>query len=168
MNDCLKAPLDKGQIYLDFHGKVSGYVRGKVADTYEAEDVVSSVFMKVYGRLDTFDINRASLSTWIYTITRSTVVDYYRKKKTNVEFADYMSLEEMGGSYGNDEEALDKLAEALLHLKEKERDVIVLHYYKGYTLKAIAEMMKMSYVNAKVLHKKALNCLYEQMQNKCN
>ena len=42
----------------------------------------------------------------------------------------------------NGEEILDQLAEALLKLKEKERDLIVLHYYKGYTLKRGAEMME--------------------------
>ncbi len=57
------------------------------------------------------------------------------------------------------DDALDALAEALLTLKEKERDLIVLHYHKGYTLKAVADMMGMSYINAKVIHKKALTAL---------
>ena len=54
---------------------------------------------------------------------------------------------------------LDALADALLALKEKERDLIVLHYYMGHTLKIAAEMMGMSYINAKVIHKKALTGL---------
>ena len=57
------------------------------------------------------------------------------------------------------DDALDSLADALLALKERERDLIVLHYYTGYTLKEVAEMMGMSYINAKVIHKKALENL---------
>ena len=34
---------------------------------------------------------------------------------------------------------------------------------RGYTLKAIAEMMGMSYINAKVIHSKALAFLREKM-----
>ena len=56
-------------------------------------------------------------------------------------------------------EALDTLADALMSLKEKERDLIVLHYYENHTLKTVAEMMGMSYINAKVIHKKALTGL---------
>ena len=57
------------------------------------------------------------------------------------------------------DDALDSLADALLALKEKARDLIVLHYYTGHTLKETAEMMGMSYINAKVIHKKALESL---------
>ena len=57
------------------------------------------------------------------------------------------------------DDALDSLAEALLALKERARDLIVLHYYTGHTLKTVAEMMGMSYINAKVIHKKALESL---------
>jgi len=57
------------------------------------------------------------------------------------------------------DDALDSLADALLALKERERVLIVLHYYTGHTLKEVAEMMGMSYINAKVIHKKALESL---------
>ncbi len=57
------------------------------------------------------------------------------------------------------DDALDSLADALLALKEKARDLIVLHYYTGHTLKTVAEMMGMSYINAKVIRKKALAAL---------
>ena len=54
---------------------------------------------------------------------------------------------------------LDTLADALMTLKTRERDLILLHYYKGLTLKEVAEKMGMSYINAKVIHKKALSGL---------
>lgn len=37
--------------------------------------------------------------------------------------------------------------------------LILLHDYKGMTLKAVADKMGMSYINAKVIHKKALSSL---------
>jgi len=57
------------------------------------------------------------------------------------------------------DDALDSLADALLALKERERVLIVLHYYPGHTLQEVAEMMGMYYINAKVIHKKALESL---------
>ena len=147
--------------YLDYRDKVAAYIRGKVNDHHEAEDLVSQVFLKVFQKWDSFDETKASLSTWIYTITHNTVVDYYRSRRVLTQYADYMDFEDFAAPEVDDR--LDLLADALLALKEKERDLIILHYYKGYKLKEVAEMMGMSYINAKVMHKKALNRLREKL-----
>jgi len=54
------------------------------------------------------------------------------------------------------EESLDALANALENLEERERDLVLLHYYKNKSLKEIAVIMGMSYSNTRVIHKKAL------------
>ena len=149
--------MDAGQIYEEFQSKVRAYVRGRIQDPHDAEDLVSAVFTKVVQRLDTYDPAKASVSTWVYTITRNTVTDYFRTRRSMIALEDYMLDEEPAIDLTDD--ALDNLAEALLSLKERERDLIVLHYYSGYTLKTVAEMMDMSYINAKVIHQKALNGL---------
>lgn len=153
-------------IYPEYADKVSAYVRGKIANPHEAEDVTSSVFLKVYQKLDTFDPTKASLSTWIYTITRNTVTDYFRQQRLQLEYTEHTDAElnELSAPQGNGEEQLELLADALLALKERERDLILLHYYKSYTLKRVAEMWGMSYINAKVIHKKALNNLRDKMK----
>ena len=42
---------------------------GKVTNRHDAEDLVSDVFLKAYEKYPTFDADRASVSTWLYTIT---------------------------------------------------------------------------------------------------
>lgn len=61
------------QIYLQYHDKVRAYVRGKNQDPHDVEDIVSAVFMKIVQKLDSYDPAKASVSTWVYTITRNTV-----------------------------------------------------------------------------------------------
>lgn len=148
------------EIYLEYADKVSAYARGKVDNPHEAEDLVSTVFLKVYRKLDTFDETKASLSTWIYTITRNTVADYYRTRRIH---ASYDEVYEMPAPE-QDRDVLDTLADALMTLNERERDLILLHYYKGLTLKEAADKMRMSYINAKVMHKKALSGLSSYFQ----
>ncbi len=145
------------QLYRDYYSKVSAYVSGKLDNRHDAEDLVSTIFLKAYAKWDAYDPAKASLSTWIYTIAHNAVIDYYRGRKTMVEYADYMEAEEFAAE--EPDEHLEQLADALMNLKEKERDLLILHYYKGYTLKKVAEMMGMSYINAKVIHKKALGNL---------
>ena len=148
--------MDAEQIYEEFQPKVRAYVRGKIQDPHDVEDLVSAVFMKIVQKLDSYDPMKASVSTWVYTITRNTVTDHFRTRRTLVALEDYM-VDEQPEELTDD--ALDSLADALLALKERERDLIVLHYYTGHTLKETAEMMGMSYINAKVIHKKALESL---------
>ena len=145
------------QMYAEFYPKVSAYVRGKVANPHDAEELVSTVFLKAMQKLNSYDPAKASLSTWVYTITRNTVTDFFRTHRTMTALEDYMAWEDTASDLSDD--ALDALADALLALKAKERDLIVLHYYKGHTLKVVAEMMGMSYINAKVIHQKALTGL---------
>ena len=150
------------RLYLDYHGRVSAYVRGKIGDPHEAEDVVSAVFVKAMERLRTYDEGRASLSTWIYTITRSAVADYYRARRLHGEYMEYMdAVPDISAEEDDSQALLARLAEGLGALRENERDVIILHYHKGLTLKRAAELLGMSYINAKVLHKTALNRLRE-------
>ena len=142
-------------IYLAYHDKVSAYIRGKVENHHDAEDLVSQVFEKVYGKLNTFDETKASLSTWIYTITRNVVTDYYRTRRIHASYDEAYELP----APEKDRDELDTLADALMTLRARERDLILLHYYKGLTLKEVAAKMGMSYINAKVIHKKALSGL---------
>ena len=46
--------------------------------------------MKVVENIDKFDEQKASFSTWIYTIARNTVIDYYRKAKIESDIDDYV------------------------------------------------------------------------------
>ncbi len=149
----------KTQIYKDYHGKVLGYLRNQVNNTDTAEDIAADVFLKVYEKIDTFDDSKSSLSTWIFTITRNKLTDFYRTRRVMPEvpetFAAPISLEDDVCS----ESELETLADALESLDTRERDIIVLRYYSGMTLKEIAEKMNISYAYVKVLQNKALSQL---------
>jgi len=138
--------MDAGQINKEYQPKVRAYLYGKIQDPHDAEDFVSAVFVKVVQKLDSFDPAKASVSTWLDTIPRNTVTDYFRSRRSMVAFEDDMPDESPAAELTDD--LLDSLADALMSLKEKERDRIVLHYYSGHTLKETAELMGMSYINA--------------------
>jgi len=155
---------DHDSLYRDYKEKVTAYVRGRIESEYDVEDIVSTVFLKVYQKIDSFDESKASLSTWIYTITRNTVIDYFKKRKIHIEFLDEIAADTLPDDSLVDNGLLEDLADALETLSERERDLIILHYYKGYTLKRISEMMGMSYINVKLIHTKALSMLRLNMR----
>ena len=153
------------QVYLDYKDRVYGYIITKVANPHDAEDLLSYIFLNIYQKLDQYDSTKASLSTWIYTITHNQVCNYYRSKARQGHMADAEEIAEL--SDGTEpfietlikEEELEALAIALERLPERERDVIILRYYHGYTPAEVAAHMKISYSNAKFLQHRAIGML---------
>ena len=78
----MNAAAEKEKLYTEYRDKVMGYIFGKLQNRHDSEDLVSEVFLKVCEKYDCFDQSRASVSTWIYTITRNTVIDYFRTRRT--------------------------------------------------------------------------------------
>lgn len=153
------------QIFKDYHDKVLHLIYGKINNYTLAEDLTSEVFLKVYSKLDTFDETKASISTWIYRIAQNTVIDYFRTRKVYSEVPEEIAQESEIDDEILNNETLDALADALTELPERDRDLIILHYYHGLTLKEAAEKIGMSYSNAKLVHNKSLVVLERLMKD---
>lgn len=145
----------KEQLYRDYHGKVYGYIRSKINSIQDAEDLAADVFLKIYEKIDSFDESKASLSTWIYTITRNTLTDYFRTRKVFSEIPETLDDNTSVEDDICNAEMLEHLAKALESLDERERDIIILRFYSGKTLKEITTQMGISYAYGKVLQNKA-------------
>jgi RNA polymerase sigma-70 factor, ECF subfamily len=80
-----------------------------VGSADSAEDLTQEVFIKVYRTLDSFDSEKASLNTWITTVTRNLLVDHFRKTKYD------RATDSLDTAPGEDEERQsigDKLADS--------------------------------------------------------
>lgn len=157
----LRENIEFERIYDEYKGKVKGYVHSRVSNVHDAEDLVSEVFVKVLKGLSGFDENKASISTWIYTITRNTVTDYFRKAKCFCELSDVLLGDDDIDGKILCEETLVQLANALESLSQRERDIIILRYYGEKTLKEISGMTDISYSYIKLIHAEALKKLRE-------
>ena len=147
---------DMTAIYNEYHDRVMGYICAHLHSRADAEDLCQDVFMKVYAKLESFDPGKASISTWIYSITRNSVIDYYRCNRTFVEMDE--ELPEDGGIDDEmiNDETLEELAAALEKLPFQLREIIVLRYYDGLKLTDIAKQKNLSYGAVKLRHAKAL------------
>ena len=154
-------------IYTQYCDKVSRFARSKIHYPNDVEDIVQTVFLKVYSNLDQYDETKASLSTWIYTITHNTVYDYLKDKRDHpvLELIDNTvdSAEEPNDSILNNE-ALEELAYALEKLPQNQRDIIILLYYKNLDRRKVAEMFGMTYGQLRYLHDKAIKRLGELLR----
>lgn len=155
--------IDWEAVYKDYEKKVRAYIRSRVGNPEDIDDLCSEVFLSVMKARETFSGEPRAISSWIYMITKRTVAMFYRKFRIVDEIPEEMSDGRDIESEVLSREALDNLADALEKLDRRLRDIIILHYYGEKTLKEIAASMNMSYPNMKILHKKALDQLRELM-----
>lgn len=140
---------DMDDIYREYQPRIARYVALRIANRADAEDAVSAVFLKVMAHISEFDERRGSLSTWIYSIARNQVIDYYRKPRAVAWPEGY---EPVAASLPADADAvLESLAVALERLPERQRSAVVLFYYMGLNHSEIAERLGVSYANARKL-----------------
>ncbi len=65
-----------------FQGAVFGMALGITRDPALAEDVCQEVFVKAWGAAGGYDVRRASVLTWLLTITRNTAIDAVRARRS--------------------------------------------------------------------------------------
>ncbi len=159
------------KIYTEYHVKVLRYISSRINNRDDAEDLASTVFLKV---LNSYDSTRVGVSSWIYTITQNTVRDYLRKCKTQKTHTGYdenleiipFTDENVNGDSIIREEEIGQLADALELLSERERDIIIMRYYKELSPKEIAEAMNISYSNVRFINHCAISKLRDILADK--
>lgn len=157
--------MNTDKVYENYRQKVFSYILSKVQNSDLAEDLCHNVFLKIYEKADTFDAAKASLSTWIYTITRNTLTDYYRTRRVTSEIPETLQSEQCIEDEVINGEMTERLTDALSQMDERMRDVIILRFYDGKTLREIADNMEISYAYVKVIQNKAFAFLRNFLGN---
>jgi RNA polymerase sigma-70 factor (ECF subfamily) len=66
------------RLYSEYLPKVYRFIRYRIEDNDTAEDLTSVVFEKALAKFHVYESQRATFSTWVFTIARNTVIDYFR------------------------------------------------------------------------------------------
>ncbi|MCR5683910.1 MAG: sigma-70 family RNA polymerase sigma factor [Lachnospiraceae bacterium] len=154
---------EQERIYADYRSKVLAYIRNRVNNREDAEDLCEDVFVKAFSTGASYDASKASAGTWIYAITRNTVIDHYRRQRPTEELPEDLASDELPEDTVLQTELMDRLAAALMRLDEQLRDIIVLCYYDHQPLTKVAQKLGLSYGAVKLRHQKALTLLKKAM-----
>jgi len=113
-------------------------------DRTQAEDAVQETFLKAYRAMEAFR-NECSEKTWLVRIAVNTCRDMKRSawfrrmdRRITPEDMAFSAVQPVGDS---DAEAL---AQAIVKLPAKDKEVILLYYYQDMTMKEIAESLDMA------------------------
>lgn len=109
----------------------------------DAEDVLQDTFVSIYKKAKTLS-DFEKLKPWIFSILKNTSYTRYKKRKR--EFPDEFVLDkaEESPTYLGEDDFAEKseIQDALMTLKEKEREVLVLYYYNDFSIEEIASICK--------------------------
>lgn len=161
-------PLSAEELYTQYYNKVYGYVYQRLRNHADAEELAADVFAKVVEKLSSFDPERASYSTWIFTITKNMVISQYRRHR-DTEDIDELSIADDAETpldIAITKESSAALAEGLRALPERDREILIARYYYDNSFKQIGDMLDMTEANARVAHGRALKKLKELIGEK--
>ncbi len=131
--------------------------------TLEAEDMLQTGFIKVFGRHDQYD-EKGSLEGWIKRIMINNAIEILRKNRMNFYDIDDCTQVLVGESdVGHDPTAYHDLMQLIKGLPTGYRTVFNMYVIEGYSHKEIANLLNMSEGNSKSQLSRARAWLKEKL-----
>ena len=127
--------------------RIKGYLMKLGSNDIVAEDLLQEVMLTVWRKSETFDRNKAAVSTWLFTIARNKRIDMLRKEiSPQLDPNDPMLTPNQEDSadniYGSKQESI-KITDAIKMLPEEQSKLIKMTYYEDKSHSIIAKELKM-------------------------
>lgn len=150
-----------GKVYDHFVDSIYKYIYFRVPPD-EAEDLMETVFLKVWENLHQYDPDKSAFKSWIFRIAHNLVIDFYRLNK---------GIEELTEAYQDDrvernplyvtESGInsDILNVALKKLKKSYSQFLVLKFINDLSNAEISTILKKSEGSLRIIQYRALKQL---------
>jgi RNA polymerase sigma-70 factor (ECF subfamily) len=160
---------------------VYSFIFRQVGDTEIAKDLTQETFIKVWKNIKKFKVDK-NFKTWLFTIAKNIMIDFWRKKKT-IPFSDLNSENDEGEAINWAENSLvdesplpseifdrenlaDELNEIMKNLSDKQREIIWLYHREDFTFVEIGEILKESVNSVKSCYRRGILALKSILLNK--
>jgi RNA polymerase sigma-70 factor (ECF subfamily) len=147
-------------IYADNVGRIYRLMFAKVGNRPDAEDLTSQVFMAALGPLRA-GAEMGRVRAYLTATARTVLAEHWRRtlghQVTEID-ADTTDLADQApGAADAGNAAADARAQRILSaLPERQRQILVLRFLRGYTVRQAATELGVTIANAKVLQHRAL------------
>ncbi len=129
--------------------RVYSYAYFILGNREDAEDATQEAFLRLWDRCKEKDHSR--IAPWLMRVTRNLCIDMLRRRKTsatNRVAPEPVDLDALPGNHHGDPERHYQLNEtqralvsAMRHLPETTQSALLLHYYQGFTMQAIGQII---------------------------
>ncbi len=148
-------------LFKKYYISLCAYALKIMEDPDEAEDVVSHVFLKLWSRRESIEIN-SSFKYYLFAITRNRCIDVLKKNKRSQGFQDTGQLQQIVDEHSDIEKKfqllyqLNKIEGRLRNLPPKCQQIFRLSREQGLKYSEIAAKLKISVKTVETQMTKAL------------
>lgn len=158
------------ELYDEYFDKVNRYLRYRVRNHWDADDLTTTVFLKALENLEQYN-HQNSFGAWIFRIAHNTYIDYLRKKREYPmgEGQDFLktkidtSVEPLAQTITK--EMVHELNELLHQLPADQRDVLTLRYFGELKISEVAEVLGKSESAVKMLSYRGIQKLRKMIRD---
>ena len=151
-------------LFMRYSDSIYSYINSRVYPSDTAKDLMQITFLKAFKNLKKLK-NREIFKSWLYTIAKNTVYDFYKKNKNDVSIDD---VDYRLGKTNRDnllnEELKKDIKKAINKLSKNQKEVINLRIFNESKFKEIAEKLNISENNAKVTYHNAIKKLKKYLE----
>jgi RNA polymerase sigma-70 factor (ECF subfamily) len=159
-----------------FAERVFAMIVRQVTDVMDAQELTQDTFLRAFSHIDSYDVRKASLSTWLCRIAYRLTLDFLKRRRpqivsiedTQVWQTD-ISDEELEAELSTGrEERIGLLMEVVDELPADERMLLTLYYFEDRPLTEIAYITG---IDAKALANRLYRTrkkLYKKLQDERN
>lgn len=139
--------MEISEIHDQFYSLLHHYIVASIKDKDDAADVLQEVFIKIATKLDSLSGN-SKLRSWIFSITRNTIIDYHRKNSSNNKSGITEKIAEatIAEADGDMTKGLDKCLNGFIQeLPDEYREIIIDSEIKGIKQKDLVGKYNLAY-----------------------
>ncbi|RXT03952.1 RNA polymerase sigma factor SigZ [Ammoniphilus sp. CFH 90114] len=142
-------------VWQDFRNILKQFIKSRVSNEQDTDDILQEVFIKIHHHLPNLK-EEDKLRSWVFQITRNTIIDFYRSRGKNqfellvVEIEDKLIDKNSLPADGNKNEIVSSwLKDLTEQLPENDREALLHTEYGNLTQRELAAKLGISLSGAK-------------------
>jgi RNA polymerase sigma-70 factor (ECF subfamily) len=166
--DCRRLNGSLETLWDQYSRRLRAFIRGRVSDDAEADDILQEVFIRVHRNLCCQD-DWSKPEGWIYQIARNLIIDHYRRaRRATVEIPEALPAEPDLPEEDPESVLALSLRDIVNELSEPYRQALILTEYQGLTQRQLAEREGISLSGAKSRVQRARDKLRDMLLTCCH
>lgn len=140
------------------HASIYAFALSVVGNAHDAQDIMHDTYLKIYSAAPFYQAKGTPMA-WILTIAKHLSVSLLRERKKNAEISPEEWDQHIPPSEDTEREERISLTEALKHLTEEERQIVILHAVSDLKHREIAHLLDLPLATVLSKYRRALKKL---------
>jgi RNA polymerase sigma-70 factor (ECF subfamily) len=153
-------------IWRKFSPQLKHFIRSRVSDESVSDDILQEVFKKIHSHVGTLK-DDTKVESWIYKITRNTIIDHYRTQKIEEDIPHDIPIFERMPEKIDSKTGFTSIKAIIETLPQPYAQALLLTEFEGLTQKELAQRLEISVSGAKSRVQRARKMLKSKLNECC-